>query len=111
MGVIFGITSNWEFHHMAIVDLGAVKAHLRILYDDDDTLIGDKIEAAQAHLESLLGYEIETEFPTVPDDLKQAVLALVGHWYENREATGENLFEAPFSVWDVVRERRSYAWE
>ncbi|TAW88379.1 phage gp6-like head-tail connector protein [Rhizobium ruizarguesonis] len=96
---------------MAIIDLVAAKAHLNITFNDDDNLIEGKIEAAQAHLESLLGYEIETEFPTVPDDLKQAVLGLVGHWYENREATGENLFEAPFSVWDVVRERRSYAWE
>lgn len=96
---------------MAIIDLIAAKAHMNILFGDDDQLISDKIEAAQAHLESLLGYEIETEFPTVPDDLKQAVLGLVGHWYENREATGENLFEAPFSVWDVVRERRSYSFE
>lgn len=96
---------------MAIIDLVAAKAHLNILFDDDDALIEGKIEAAQAHLESLLGFAIETEFPTVPDDMKQAVLALVGHWYENREATGENIFEAPFSVWDVVRERRSYDWE
>ncbi|MGZ2404843.1 head-tail connector protein [Rhizobium ruizarguesonis] len=96
---------------MAIIDLVAAKAHLNITFNDDDNLIEGKIEAAQAHLESLLGYEIEAEFPTVPDDLKEAVLGLVGHWYENREATGENLFEAPFSVWAIVRERRSYAWE
>jgi uncharacterized phage protein (predicted DNA packaging) len=96
---------------MAIIDLVTAKAHLNILFDDDDTLIEGKIEAAQAHLESLLGFAIEEEFETVPADLKQAVLALIGHFYENREATGENLFEAPHSVWDTVRERRSYAWE
>lgn len=96
---------------MAIVDVAAAKAHLNLLHDDDDTLLDDKVKAAQAHLESLLGYTIETEFPIAPADLKEAVLALVGHWYENREATGSNLFEAPLSVWDIVRERRSYAWE
>lgn len=100
-----------EGNKMAIIDLVAAKAHLNILFDDDDTLIEGKIEAAQAHLESLLGFAIEEEFEVAPGDLKQATLALVAHFYENREATGENLFEAPHSVWDVVRERRSYAWE
>jgi len=96
---------------MAIVDLVAAKAHLNIMHDDDDTLIQGKIDAASAHLEALLGYVVEDEFETVPDDLRQAVLALVGHWYENREATGEHIFEAPLNMWDIVRERRSYAWE
>ncbi|MBX5223788.1 phage gp6-like head-tail connector protein [Rhizobium sp. NLR8a] len=96
---------------MAIIDLVAAKAHLNITFDDDDTLIEDKIEAAEAYLESLLGFAIEDEFEVVPGDLKQAVLVLVGHFYENREATGANLFEVPHSVWDVVRERRSYAFE
>lgn len=96
---------------MAIVTLADAKAHLRILHNDDDALVSSKILAAMAHLESLLGFEIEVEYTTVPDDFKQAVLALVGHWYENREATGEHIFEAPLSVWDIVRERRSYAWE
>lgn len=96
---------------MAIVDLVAAKAHLNIMHDDDDVLIQAKIDAASAHLEGLLGYAVEDKFETVPDDLKQAVLALVGHWHQNREATGEHIFEAPLSFWDVVRERRTYAWE
>lgn len=96
---------------MAIIDLVAAKAHLNVMHDDDDVLIQGKIDAATAHLERLLGYVVEDEFETVPDDLKQAVLALVGHWYENREATGEHIFEAPLSLWDIVRERRFYAWE
>lgn len=96
---------------MAIVTLADAREQLRVLHNDDDTLIEAKIEAAQTHLESLLGFAIEEEYDAPPSDLKQAVLALVGHWYENREATGENLFEAPMGVWDVVRERRGYAWE
>lgn len=34
---------------------------------------------------------------SAPMDIKQAVLLLVGHWYENREATGK-LDNIPFSV-------------
>lgn len=96
---------------MAIIDLVAAKAHMNITFEDDNQLISDKIEAAQAHLETLLGFVIEEKYETPPADLKQAVLALVAHFYENREATGVNLFEVPMSVWDVIRERRSYAFE
>ncbi|MBP2445946.1 head-tail connector protein [Rhizobium leguminosarum] len=106
---------------MAIVTLAEAKAHLRIDFNEDDSLIEGKIDAAQAHLETLLGFKLDdvkfpdtddADFPdTVPADLHQAVLLLLGHWYENREATGSNLFEVPMSVWDVVRERRSYAFE
>ncbi|MEQ1406153.1 head-tail connector protein [Neorhizobium sp. Rsf11] len=98
---------------MAIVDLDDMKEHLRVLYDDDDALITSKIDAAQAHLESLLGYTIETEFTTVPSDVIEAVMLLVGHWYENREASvvAATIVDTPLSVWDIVRERRSYAFE
>ncbi|WP_028748019.1 head-tail connector protein [Rhizobium mesoamericanum] len=106
---------------MAIVTLAEAKAHLRIDFSDDDTLIQSKLDAAQAHLESLLGFKLDDvkypdnddyDFPaTVSADLHQAILLLLGHWFENREATGSNLFEVPVGVWDVVRERRSYSFE
>lgn len=98
---------------MAIATLEQVKDHLRLLHDDDDALIEAKIDASQAHLEALLGYVIEDEFETVPPDLVEAVMQLVGHWYENREASvvAVTIVETPMSVWDVVRERRSYAFE
>ncbi len=97
---------------MAIIDLADMKAHLGVLDDVDNALITGKIEAAQAHLESLLGYAIEDEFDTVPADLKDAVRQLAAGWFENREATGAtSIMETPMSVWSIVTERRSYAFE
>lgn len=93
------------------ITVAEAKEHLRVLDDADDAFIIAKIEAAIAHLERLLGFTIEEEYEVPPADIKQAVLALMAHWYENREATGENVFEVPMGVWDVVRERRTYAWE
>jgi hypothetical protein len=106
---------------MAIVDLATMKAELGILDDVDDALITSKIEAAQAHLEALLGFKIEEEFPPigdppavlVPADIVAAVKMLAAGLYENRESTivGVSAMETPHGVWDIVRERRRYEWE
>lgn len=96
---------------MAIVSLADQKAHMRVDFNDDDALIEDQIYAAHAHLEQLLGYEIETEFATVPSDLTGAVMQLAASWYENREATsGDVPGELPLGMWDIVRERRNYTF-
>ena len=48
---------------------------------------------------------IEVEFDSgfgavadVPQALKQAILLLVSHWYENREAVGDNMSKVPMAV-------------
>jgi hypothetical protein len=98
---------------MAIVTLDEQKAHLGVTLDTDDNLIGQQIDAAQAHLESLLGYAIAEEWPApliVPADLIGAVKMLAAHYYENREASvvGISAQEIPMGVWSVVTERRAY---
>lgn len=100
---------------MAIVTLDDQKAWLGVTLDTDDALISGQIDAAQAHLEQLLGFVIAEEFAAplvVPDDLVGAVKMLAAHMYENREATsvGVSASELPFGVWDVVRERRNYSF-
>lgn len=100
---------------MAIVTLADQKAHLGVTLDSDDALISAQIDAAQAHLEQLLGFVISEKFASplvVPDDLVGAVKTLAAHLYENREATvvGVSAQEIPFGVWDVVRERRNYSF-
>lgn len=87
----------------------------------DDALLGRKIAAAQDHIERLLGFKIETAYPpagdppiaTVPPALKEAVLQLSAHWYENREATlvGVTAQELPFGVWSIVNEYREYSFD
>ncbi|MBL6431887.1 MAG: phage gp6-like head-tail connector protein [Alphaproteobacteria bacterium] len=60
-----------------------------------------------------MGYEIETQFQTVPDDLKAAVKMQAAHQFENREATiaGVPIQIVPNGVDDILRERRSYSYE
>ncbi|QRY66549.1 phage gp6-like head-tail connector protein [Ensifer sp. PDNC004] len=97
-----------------IVDLAHVKENLNIVSNDDDALLRRQIEAAEAHINRLLGFKMDVEFPgdTVPADLKQAIFQLVGHWYENRETSlvGVSIVEVPFSVREIVREHRNWTF-
>lgn len=99
---------------MPVVTLEAAKAHLNITGDADDALIQGKIRAAVAHINRLLGYDMEAGFEPgeVPDDLKEAVMQLVAHWYENREAAvvGLSVNYLPFSVQDIIREHRNWSF-
>lgn len=38
------------------------------------------------------------EVDAVPQAIKQAILLLVSHWYENRESVGANMSEVPMAV-------------
>ena len=80
----------------------------------DDELLEGKIEAAQAHIERLLGYKLAEEFPSnsVPADLKEAIRLLTAHWYENREASivGVSAQEIPYGIRDIVREHRNWSF-
>ncbi|GHC66658.1 head-tail connector protein [Limoniibacter endophyticus] len=96
---------------MAIVDLAEMKAELGITDSVDDALISSKIDAAQAHLSALLGFEIEEKFPDgAPADLVGAVKMLAAGWYENRESSlvGVSGMETPHGVWEIVSNRRNY---
>ncbi len=102
---------------MAIVTLEDVKAQLSLTPDQtaDDTLIQGKIDAAQSHIERLLGFRIGDRFggegqEPVPDDLKEAVLQLAAWWFENREAATDMSRELPFGVTDIVTEYREWSF-
>ena len=95
---------------MSIVTLEDVKAHLGVTLDEDDTLIQNKIDAAQASIEQLLGYEIEVRFETAPADLKEAVRQLAAHYFENREASvvGVSVALLPLGIKSIVQNRRDW---
>ena len=100
---------------MSIVQLTAAKAHLNITDDADDALIQTKINAAEAHVEKLLGFALASGFTGsagVPDDVKEAILQLTGHFYENREASfvGISAEEIPFGVWQLIAPYREYVF-
>ncbi|ANV22848.1 head-tail connector protein [Agrobacterium pusense] len=100
-----------------IVTTEQMKAQLNILSSEDDEIIGRKIEAAQNHIERLLGFKIEetyggTDQEEIPPALIEAVCQLAAHWFENREAalvgvSGEDL---PFGLWQIVNEYREYSF-
>ena len=84
----------------------------------DDALLVRKIEAAQDHIERMLGFKIEatyggTDQEPVPPALVEAVCQLAAHWYENREASlvGVTAQDLPFGVWSIVREYREYSFD
>lgn len=103
---------------MTIVSVAELKEQLNLTEDlgtDDDALLGRKIEAAQNHVERLLGFKIEEIYggpdqDEIPPALVEAVCQLAAHWYENREAAlvGVNAQEIPFGVWQIVGEYREY---
>lgn len=107
---------------MAIVSLAEIKGQLRIDDSDNDDVLERKIDAAQSHLERLLGFKLDEEtypdnadfdFPeSVPAALRECVCQLAAHWYENREAVliDTNAQALPIGVNDVVTEFRNWSW-
>lgn len=100
-----------------IVNLVAVKAHLNITFDTDDALIGAKIASAQSIIEAQLGYAIEDRYggeglPAIPQALTEAVLQVVGHLYENREAVlvGVSGQALPLGVEETIRNFRDWSF-
>jgi hypothetical protein len=103
---------------MAIVDIFDLMAQVAMTSDapgDDQTLLVGKIDAAQNHIERLLGFKIEEEFggagqDPVPPALCEAVMQLAAWWFENREAGGDASRPMPFGVDEIVAEYREYTF-
>lgn len=80
---------------MSAVDLADAKAHLRINFAADDAYITGLIEAAEDYVESV-GVAFAT--PIQPA-VRHAVLLIVSHFYNNREAvTTAGIAAMPFGV-------------
>lgn len=96
---------------MTIITAADAKAHLNITTNADDTLITAKIEAAEAWVSRWLETPL-AEMDEVPGDLKEAVRLLVGHLYENREASivGISAEEIPFGIWDIINQHRAWSF-
>ncbi|RCW85436.1 head-tail connector protein [Phyllobacterium bourgognense] len=96
---------------MSIVTTSLLKMQLNIDHSEDDELLQQKLEAAEAWIANYTGTPW-TEFDTVPADLKEGVLLLAGHLYENREATlvGIDAHELPFGLLDMIRPYREWAF-
>lgn len=77
------------------VSLDEIKRQLNIdseLFEEDDQLLEQYIIAAQKAVELHIGYslpEILNQYGQLDENVKLAIMLLVGNWYNNREATNE----------------------
>ncbi|WP_275789107.1 head-tail connector protein [Pararhizobium gei] len=100
---------------MTIIDIPRAKAQLNILDDQDDVLIGRKIAAAESFINRRLGFDMAVKYgdSDVPADLQEAILQLVAHWYENREAVliGISSQALPSGLDDIIRDYRNWSFD
>lgn len=106
-----------------MVDLDVVKQHCRIDTDfsGDDALLTLYTGAAARYVQtwtrrtlyenqSSLGYADDPDPILLNDDVKAAMLLLIGHWYANREAVniGNITTAVPFALEALLQPYRIY---
>lgn len=69
--------------------LDEVKLYLRVDDDFEDTLIQSLMNTAQEMVEDILRYKL-TEFETIPETIKQAMLFVVATLFESRQVGNGN---------------------
>jgi len=84
------------------VTLTEIKEYLRIDSEEEDFLLAGLLLAAKEHCEDYLQAGLPSEVPT---PVKQAVLILMGHFYEQR--AGENI---PKVVYALLSPYRAHLW-
>jgi hypothetical protein len=96
---------------VSIVTVEDVKAHSVIETTADDGLLASKIDAAEAWIGAFIGKPL-AEFYPVPEPLKEAVRQLVGHLYENREATivGVSMQAVSPGLFDLMAPYREWSF-
>lgn len=93
---------------MSLLTLDEIKQQCRVEPDftDDDVLLTAIGDAAQTRTETRINRKLYAEAEpgmdpeglVLPDDVKQAMLLLVGYWYENRVTVNDfEQSEAPLA--------------
>lgn len=101
-----------------IVRFDQLKAQAGMTNDaptEDLQALQDKGEAAQNHVERLLGFRIEEEFggedqDPIPEALREAVLQLACWWFEHREAVTDSDRRMPYGVDEIVDQYRDWTF-
>jgi uncharacterized phage protein (predicted DNA packaging) len=68
-----------------VLTLEEIKSHLRVIGSEEDSIIVQYAQAAEAHVEKYLGRDLHNEEP-LKANVKQALLLLIAEFYENRES-------------------------
>ncbi|MGV8944667.1 head-tail connector protein [Thermomonas sp.] len=98
------------------MDLVTVKQQLDVTRTDQDALLQGYIDAAKVHIEQHCDRTIVTAAPVddsqmlATPDVEQALLMIVAHWYENREAvaTGTIATVIPIGVERLLWYRKRF---
>jgi uncharacterized phage protein (predicted DNA packaging) len=92
-----------------VTPIADLKAHLNITFDTDDGLLTGKLAAAEQCVSDFTGSQFGEDSPA---PLKEAVLQLAGHFYENREPVviGQSVDAIPFGIFDLVGPYRGYVF-
>ena len=104
---------------MTVISLSFFKAHLGTddlldatalgnLASGTDELLRHYLEAAEARVSGMIGLPLSDFEPNIPADIKQAILQVAAHLYQNREAAliGVNVYDLPYGVADFLRKYR-----
>ncbi len=96
-----------------LVTLADVKTHLRLGSSDrEDPYLAILIAAAVRAIEGATGCDFVNDLSaTALRDravAAQAALLLVGQWYANREAAGQNLTELPLAITFLIAPLRKF---
>lgn len=86
------------------MQLETVKQFLRIDHDDEDSYLNILIILAKEICENYLRAEMPLE---IPESMNQAMLIIIGYFYENREGTKEGI---PDVVYALLLPYREAAW-
>jgi hypothetical protein len=97
---------------MTILTLADAKAHMNVWVDDDDTLIANKIAAAEAWIGAYIGQTLASIPSPYPDTLLEATRQLVAHLYNNREASlvGTNIVDNCPGMFDLLAPYRTWTF-
>lgn len=98
---------------MASVDIALLKQYVRADdFSDDDTYLEHLLEAAETYVcnaTNRTSAELLTD-GMLPVTLRQAVLMIAGHWYNQREAvSGVQMSEVPYTLQALIKPYRKLA--
>ncbi|MBY5942774.1 head-tail connector protein [Halomonas sp. DP5N14-9] len=105
-----------------MLDLPTIKLHCRLDpdYTEEDDLLEVYSQAASRFIENQTDRTLYASSDSVPDEddcplvmdgsVRTAMLLLIGHWYENREAVvvGTITSEVPMAVEALIQPYRIY---
>ena len=84
-----------------IVTLAEIKAHLRILTNDEDALIASYILQAQEAASDYCGVDWE-DADEVPETVRLAVFLFVAHFYENRDVSDKSAYNTMMDAFHAL---------